>query len=442
MGPLGGTNRPHPEGATAAQGPALRGHAAKILSRPLSPQEWTACDRVALRLREALGALIATLPAQVQRASAMSRELGVVRNTCQRVVRAMSEPTATAEFLVHLPGVRGLSLLVDAIEGRGGKAADVVEARTAVEQYGRLIRSLAGSHAKLTKRITATNPHELELVPKHVRDRSRAARKQLCLAAAEILGRHSALDTRTSFLRLAPTDGEVLEHLTIMAQVGIVARQDALPLFIVNAPSGTRPSGASSPGPSPLSEPITRGQSQTLVLREFCTGDPPLITRRTEEGKILQLIDFESLHHGTPVDLALAFRAAMPYRNSETGRPELTGVWMLINSPVEHMIFDVFLHEDLERRIRTSVEAHLYRMPLEARPGDRWLTQLPGTLKLELLGRGLRNAGSGTYPKKVALMDRVLREVGWVADQFIGFRCEVEYPVWRGGYRIPFEYVE
>ncbi|MBD3336393.1 MAG: hypothetical protein GF355_12840 [Candidatus Eisenbacteria bacterium] len=113
-----------------------------------------------------------------------------------------------------------------------------------------------------------------------------------------------------------------------------------------------------------------------------------------------------------------------------------------MNPPVDHMVFDLFLHEDLERRIRPGIEAHLHRMPLEAHPGDRCLTRLPGSLKLGLLRRGLDHAGCNVYPRQSALMNHVLEKIGWPANECIGFRCKVEYPVWRAGYHIPFEYVE
>ncbi|MCP4834796.1 MAG: hypothetical protein GY895_08525, partial [Phycisphaera sp.] len=42
-------------------------------------------------------------------------------------------------------------------------------------------------------------------------------------------------------------------------------------------------------------------------------------------------------------------------------------------------------------------------------------------------------AGSAIYGRHAELAAHMFEDQGWHADDFIGFRCEMELPIWRSG---------
>jgi len=36
----------------------------------------------------------------------------------------------------------------------------------------------------------------------------------------------------------------------------------------------------------------------------------------------------------------------------------------------------------------------------------------------------------------------VLDRLGWAASEFVGYRCEVEFPIWRAGYCMLFDFAQ
>jgi hypothetical protein len=98
----------------------------------------------------------------------------------------------------------------------------------------------------------------------------------------------------------------------------------------------------------------------------------------------------------------------------------------------------VWLHRDLERRVRPAIDAQLWYPNLSSPGGDRWVTRFPDPPRLQLLGEGLVHARSDAWPGHADLCRVVFDRVGWEPSEFVGFRCEVAYPVWRGGYCMSF----
>jgi len=114
----------------------------------------------------------------------------------------------------------------------------------------------------------------------------------------------------------------------------------------------------------------------------------------------------------------------------------------LINYPTRHLIFDVFLHRDMEREFRPGIDVQLWAPNLDTRPADRWLTRFPDVPRLQLLGTGVAHAQTPAYPRYVELVRTFFDQVGWSPEDFVGFRCEVDYPIWRSGYFMSFEHLE
>ena len=402
-------------------------------AQPLNDAEHRRAVRAAERLHADLGRLVEALPEAARHASGMSRHLGIVRNTCQRVVAALQDPPGL-DTLAKLPGVKGLDQFLVAMAAVGVSQEDVDIAETAVRAFEAIIDEFAGSHAKLAARLHAQGGDASEPTPGTVQ--SRAA---LYEAAASVMGR--ALDTHVSVyaFRHAPGDEGTLERALAHAQVGSTIMPGGMPVTLTSGNTLEWIEGDARDA-TLLDETPARGRTQRALLEPFTTRPLPTVTSRGEAGKLVQLIDPAQLDGPTTFDVATAERSAHPARDAN-GRPTLDEVWTLVNAPTRRLVFDVYIHASIERLYRPSADALLWYPNLSVPGGDRWITRFPAQPKLELLGRGLDRAGTERHARHRAFTRFLFDTLGWPAGEFVGFRVETDFPIWRAGYCIRFDHV-
>jgi len=111
-----------------------------------------------------------------------------------------------------------------------------------------------------------------------------------------------------------------------------------------------------------------------------------------------------------------------------------------VTFPARRLVCDTWLHRDIARLCTPSLELHLYAPALGAGPLGRWSTRFPGGPRLQLLGAGVGNAGTSAYARHAEMMGALFEALGWDAGEFVGFRCDVAYPVWRAAYMMIFDF--
>ena len=57
-----------------------------------------------------------------------------------------------------------------------------------------------------------------------------------------------------------------------------------------------------------------------------------------------------------------------------------------------------------------------------------------------MLGTGVSRVASPGYERMPDLTRHLFEQAGWDADEFVGYRCEAAYPVWRAGYCMAFDF--
>lgn len=400
--------------------------------RALSDSEWAEANKVAGRLHAELGRAMESLPEHARHASGMARHLGVLRATCQRVVQAVHEG-GSAAMLARLPGVEGLKQFIDGLRGAGMAAADAEPVLSAVEAFERLIALNGGSQAKLAERIGRTSAPagrdgELGGVEE---------RESLYWSAARVTGRRCRVSLSVYAFRPCPGDPGVLERALAKGLIGSVSAPGGMPVVLSSGntlATGREPSETTLDRSSEM-----RGRTPEAILPEFTTDPLPMVTSRGRNGTLFQVIDEQAVADQSPVDVVTALRATAPMHDPSTGNPSLDAVWSLVSCPAESLILDVYLHRAMERAYRPSIEALLWTPGLDIPEDQRWVMRLPHQPKLQLLGRGLAGAASDLYPRHAGLTGSFFDHIGWDAGDFIGFRCELRYPVWRAGYCMLFE---
>ncbi|GJM22838.1 MAG: hypothetical protein DHS20C15_27530 [Planctomycetota bacterium] len=411
--------------------------------RPLDPSEWARVDRLARRLHSELAALFASLPAPARHASGLARHLGIDRTTCQRAVYVVTRPCSGPEMLARLPGVRGLRLLTDAAERSDpAPSHDVIDAlTTAIDQFQELIVALGGSLTRLTQRIALGAGGALAASQPGAPDAKLDARVRLFDAAQELTGRASECWVAVYVYRPSSSAPDTLDVFRANGLLGHTASDDAVPLVVHNFTRGHEEREAEAHERfSNLENTPVEGRSPTVVLEDFTSDPPPLVTARQPHEFLVQAIDERPASAGLPVDLMLATRTSVPHPRSAS--PSVEEVWALVNFPCRHMLFDVYVHRDLARECLASLDTHLWGPDFAQHVGDRWQTRFTECPPLQLLGNGLRKTSPPAYPRLHELSAELFARSGLDPDEFVGFRCEVPYPLWRSGYCISFDFTQ
>lgn len=419
--------------------PVHMGAGDDFAARQLSGDERAMADEVARRLRLELRGLVELLPENERGASAMARALEIDRNTCQRIVAATARGDADAQLLVQLPGVMGLRQFLDALARRfpGIEPEQAIAGgRAAVDRFEQLIDSVAGSQRKLRERLELDR--EMEGVQTPAAPDDVAARRALFRAAVDVVGRWSEMRLTMRIIRPVPGDPLHTENIRMTGHIGHVSRPVAVPLEVYSA---TPENLVERTGPAfqTLDASQKVGNTPGFLMTKFCTQPLPRVTSRATESRVIHAID-EAASRGEPSDIFVADRRAGVDKHPASQHPPIGEVSTIMNFPARRFIMDVYLHRDIARRCIPSMEVHLASPWAGSALLARWSTRLPGGPRLELLGPGIGNAGSDAYPRHAEVAREMFASVGWEPDEFVGYRVDVAYPVWRGAYCMMFDF--
>ena len=397
---------------------------------PLSDEEAMRGVRVAGRIQADLIQVINQLPVHARGGSGMARHLEIVRNTCQRICYAVQDPP-NLQTLGRLPGVKGLQQFVDAARRVGvtNEAADLLVA--SINEFSRLIDDIAGSHSKLNDRLDANVGN----APGVGSNSDVSTRANLYAVSAQLTG--GGCQTAVSVNIIDLHDENTLSRTYIHGFIGASIAPSGMPMVIC---SGDNLRWAKKDWDHRLLDDTgLKGRTPTALIEPFTSSPLPEITGRGKDGQLLQVIDPASLETGAQLDVVTATRTTWPLVNPETKECAFERVWYLVNWPVQNLIFDVYLHEKLERMFRPSIDALLWYPGLSIPGGDKWATRFPNQTKLELLGRGISASHSGLWHRHGELTQHTFDRIGENPGDYVGFRCEVQYPIWRAGYCMSFE---
>ncbi len=416
------------------------GSITKTLPAPLSADERARCDRVAARLHSDLTSLVEQLPSSAQSGSGMSKYLDIVRNTCQRVIHATRDQSPSAQTLVKLPGVKGLEQMLEAMRSADLPTTikiDTIElAQIAVAQFDQLINSLAGSHTKLAARINAAGTVDTQSNLGSVE-----SREILFRSAIGVTGRSAATTISLYAFRQSPENPDVLQRALASGLLQTTVVPGGMPV-VIRAGDTLQWDDPQNRTLDYLDDSKPHGNTPDALLKEFTTHPLPTVSSQGTSDNLIQVIDPANFDGPQTLDVITAARSNHPFRDPKTGNLTLDEVWSLVNCPSARILFDIYLHRDLERMVRPKIDAQLWYPNLSSPGGQRWITRYPSPPRLELLGDGITRARTPSHPRHSELTGTLFDRVGWDPSEFVGFRCEVMYPIWRAGYCMSFEPVE
>lgn len=410
-------------------------------SQPLRQSDLQELERSLRAIRTELLAFLAAMPVSAQNASGLSRLLEVERTTCQRMVSAITAPYPGVALAGQLPGTRGIRLVVEAATERGIQVdpESLKRLDRALTAYDEATKRLAGSRTRLTKRIERTlagaapgssRSAEAEL----------AQREALFDAASALTGRSSDVWLAAHIYTPVPGHPEVIAQTRAHGLIGHRAEGHAVPLtfHIFGEPTDEQRSDLTTF--RPLRKSGVEGVPDEL-LTEFSTRPAPVVHSAHPDEFIVQTIEPSPDQPETsPIDLIFAMTGGVSHPATRAVNTE--EVWALVNFPVRRLLLDVFMHRDIARQCVPGLDVHLWRPDFAQHVGERWQTRFQSPPSLQLLTPGLDRAQTSAWGRYTELLRTLFAAKGLSPGDYVGFRCDSAYPIWRTGYCIAFDFGE
>lgn len=406
---------------------------------PLSEQERSALDRTLRAVRSDLRAFLAAMPLEAQNASGLARALDTERTSCQRVVAAVTKPYVGLSLVEALPGPKGVLGLLDAAKARGlgPKPSEIDAIADRVREYDRAVRGLAGSRSKLLKRIESVGASSTG----QTLDGDERTRRALFDASSAATGRHSDLWMAMHVYEPIAGRDDILRQTRAHGLIGHRAADDAVPLtFHIFAESASGDDDELTPGVyRALADDAPPGAPESL-LASFSTEPTPIVSAKQPDEFIVQAIEASQSSGAADAGVDFVFGMTGIMSHPAAFSPELEEIWALVNFPVRRLILDAYLHRDVASRCIPALDAHLWRPDFAQNAGERWQTRFPNPPTLQVLGRGSDRARTDAWPRHAELRELIFRSRGLNTDDFVGYRCDVTYPMWRTGYCMSFDF--
>lgn len=386
---------------------------------PLSAEQRAGIERALRRLHEAMRGFWLAWPIAERNPTTVARALGVDRTLCQRVSAVSQAGFVPASMLEGMPGPRALRVLVEAARQTSCPVPDekLAALAAAVDRLDEAIQETAGSLSKLKRRFAQTHAE----APPALHDAP--AQETLFLGASAVTGRFSEATASVGLYdRRGVGDGE-LRHVRASGNHGIVAEPHAVPM-VLEAFEGE--AGLDDDG----------WQRTPLLLPGLTSAACRPVQLNRSPGFAGNAIEIERRAEPSSVYIYTAF----PVPDPATLEEPVEESWFMLYSPTRALIFDLYLHESIARRCLLSLDVHLWQTSFALHPHGRWHTRMPQAPAIVQLGRGLARAGTPLHPKHAELTAEVFRRADADPAEYVGFRCEERFPVWRAGYRFELDF--
>lgn len=401
--------------------------------------------RVGDRLRAAFRGVVESFPPNARNISGMARWLNVHKATCQRIVEGLDAGRDGLSCFARFPGTEGMRLHLAAARDHGVLLDAVEAASAAVDEYEALLGVYGHTQRGLVRIIESLR---VEFAgPKGQPDRELAEdqRKALYDGARRVTGEEIRAKTLVAIIRPRADQPARLDASFYTRLVGAKRHAFSRPivssilagwwahLHSAEVPDANRPANVPPEYP-PFS-----------LIREFSTAGAKPVKIGQADSKTLVVVDLENVPSDGdglgPADIAVVFRSvAVPSPLwTSSGR---MNVAMRFNYPCRTMLMDVFLHHTLAASVAPNIASY----SVTATPGDMpdggpdhcWHERFPDAPELITLGRN-EPRPRAHMPRHDEFIDHAFAHEGANPADYVGYRCEVAYPIWQSEYRLYFE---
>ncbi|HIA72735.1 MAG TPA: hypothetical protein EYO01_08590 [Phycisphaerales bacterium] len=348
------------------------------------------------------------------RASVIAGRLSIGRMTCQRIVKFGADANSSPLLLAQIPGVTGLRDFLAALVQTGTPKEKLIGAEAAVEAFSQFLLDVCLSQTKLA---TAISLHFEATDPKQ----QFARRRKLFESASSAVGQSASSTISMMAFKSSHREPTKFEQVAIRGFSQFRANLSSMPVRLAfNAAFvDYRKIGGDEANREPQE-----------LLEQFCSTPLPTVdTREIKEQNLARIINTENIPTGEPFDCFASQHTKWQIK----GIGKSNALWMYIDYPTKSCTFDMYLHADLDSRFHITSDTHLWGTSLIAPPEDRWMKRFSDQLEHKKLGRGIKQSASSNYARHKELTQFMFEKMNWDPDEFIGYRCEMQMPIWRSG---------
>lgn len=347
-----------------------------------------------------------------------ARELGLNRGLTWRITRMVreSDPTLVAS---EVPGAASMARFFDACRQRGAPEGAVTTAIAALEGFETAVSECSGDRKTLAMLLANRT---------HARGASEAekARRKMFEGGGAVWGVQAQVRFVTVFVYPSPTNPMKLDAGHVTGYVGF-RRLSSRPWPMSYEAVFSNTGEARKLNKEPLDpEGFTEGQLQ--LLKRYCSPSSPEIQIVQSGGfKRFELAAGPVGNEGLTTCVFGTRLREIQDRYSATPAPGSFSV--ILSTPVERVIFDLFLHRDLN--IHTPAHTQLLdrlTYPHSHIESEFDRQSLPITETPALLPPGIHGTLCPHIPWYTNLVEDVTGRIAQPIDNFIGSRFEMTYP--------------
>ncbi len=380
-------------------------------------------------LLRGLGALLSSVNSSSSGPQQLAKDLGVDKVLASRVLKMIrsQDPLAAAHLA---PGPEPLRRIVKAASKAGAPASAVQTAGDAIARFEELVRVEAGDRSGLDAMLSAWLPE--------VRSEFELRRKQAAFRAlSQLKGVSADVDFGTVVIAPSQTDESRLDVVWLF---GVFGLQRVRPGAQVTFATRRLTPDVHDRTPRTLDgKPVENLTG--LRLPQFCSDPPPEIDVVRKGETVRYDLAGDAFGPASAADLVFAEVNHAELDRDAIDRGRAAYAFAEIGTPVKKLIFTVLVHEDVYTGIEPSLR--IYDTALEglANPNDETRTPSQWDLleRLDSLGAGAARFGTAEVPRYREMLDEVFGKLAWNRDQFRGYRCRVEFPIYGSQVTILFQ---
>lgn len=388
------------------------------------------------KLSVQISRVVEALPGEPQGPVLVAKVVGVDKVLTSRLLRAAAsrDPVAAVQLL---PGPDPLRNFANCAGKKGVPTPLVNDFVESVNDFEEMIRTEAGSRSGFDAILASWLPE--------ARGEFELRRKQsIFRAMSELKGKSALLNLATAMLHPS-ADGEHLDIVWVFAYVGLRRLRPGVVLKFatrrVETPHGDGIQRAPR-RPRTLDGEEVEGLDG-LLLEELCSTPKPEVHVHRAGDRVHYTIGNPALFGPrSSIDLAFAevnLRELPRYMPIEPRRKRF--VYTDVSTPVELMVFDALIHEDILGG--TDPSLLLYdttgRGIADINDRSRDVDRLDLMETLSPLGRGVDSCRVGELPGYVKLLKQVCAKLGWEERTMRAFRSRIDYPLYGSQVALAYE---
>lgn len=372
-------------------------------------------------LRRAIAAVMSSVGAEIDEPQEMARRFGLDKTLSWRLSRLVREEDPW-EALQHIPGRPGMGIFAGVMETSGAPADRLAAMWEAVDGFERFVRTHTRDRETLEMMVGGTARRSAER-------RMESFRKAGFLSNSAILGVKAVTQVCAHMIAPSRTPG--------MADMGVISGLSEFCRLRPNVPwavatvrnwGGASASMTGESAAAPVDETTRAGEAP--LMKEFCSQPVPDVrVAEHPKGTYRCMLTDGPLGYSAAATVisGWVYHATAPLSESYPGEPGEHGA--NLTTPVEALVFDLFVHRDLP--FARSVTARVYsQLPGGPRYAEEGATayELPVPTEIVDMEDGPPDPPSPALGRYAEMIGRVAGRMGRAAEDFSVLRYRLRYP--------------